>query len=174
MDYLVFVGDYLDWFITKEQVANRTGEWYVGVVSVKVPAGMNITEVVNDGLSCEYAGLTKDILDWDFNMTHYIMRTYTAGMLYFDVKLESWDGIGITIKNTTNLVTACETNHLTSFATGWFPEPNTIDFNFVFAIDSFSDNSTIFTLLIITIILYLICMIWATWKDIKDDKRVSR
>ena len=94
-------------------------------------------------------------------------------MLYFDVKTEVWEGIGIVVQNTSKLVTAAQTNHLTSFATGWFPEPNTIDFAFVFARGSFSDNITIFILLIITMILYLICMIWATWKDIQDDKLVS-
>jgi hypothetical protein len=105
--------------------------------------------------------------------TCFIYRTYTGGMYYFDAILESWDGIGISVTNTTMITTAAKTNHLTSFSTGFFPEPNIIDFEFVFANDSFSDNSTIFMLLIITMIFYLIGMIWATVKDMKDDKAVS-
>ena len=95
---------------------------------------------------------------------------YTAGTYYFDDGVEVWDGRGITVMNTTNLVTAARTNHLTSFATGFFPQPNTIDFKFVFAQNSFSDNLTIFLLLIISFSFYLLLMIWAIIKDIKDDK----
>lgn len=95
---------------------------------------------------------------------------YTAGTYYFDDGVEVWDGDGITVMNTTNLVTAARTNHLTSFATGFFPQPNTIDFKFVFAQNSFSDNLTIFLLLIVSFSFYLLLMIWAIIKDIKDDK----
>lgn len=72
----------------------------------------------------------------------------------------------------TNEQSACHTNHLTSFATGFFPEVNTIDFDFVFAHASFEDNLTIYLCMIITFILFLIAMIWATWRDIKDAKNV--
>ena len=92
------------------------------------------------------------------------MRMYTAGLYYFDLATEEWEGLGINVKNTSQLTTAGGTNHLTSFATGFFPEPNTIDFDFVFSHASFSDNLTIFILLIVSLMLYFILMIWATLK----------
>ncbi len=45
--------------------------------------------------------------------------------------------MGITVKNTTKVLTGCGVTHLTSFGSGWFPQPNEIDFEFVFARASF-------------------------------------
>ena len=69
--------------------------------------------------------------------------------------------------------TSFETNHLTSFASGYLSESNSIDFTLIFAAPSFQDNITIFLLLIICYIFYFIVMIWAIVKDIKDVKAVS-
>ena len=113
-------------------------------------------------------------LDNDFNTTTYALRVYTAGMYYFDAGNEVWGALGISVTNTTNLMTAAQTSHLTSFATGYFPVPNKIDFEFVFATASFADNLTIFMLLIISFLFYIIAMIYALVKDIKDDKAVSQ
>ena len=93
-------------------------------------------------------------------------------MYFFDVETEQWEGIGIAVQNTTKLITAAQTNHLTSFATGFFPTPNKIDFDFIFAKTSIQDNLTIFLLLIISFMFYLILMIWAVKKDIQDAKAV--
>ena len=117
--------------------------------------------------TCEDSGIMDLELDNTFgNMSFYNMRMYTAGLYYFDIATESWEGLGIKVKNTSQLTTAGGTNHLTSFATGFFPEPNTIDFAFVFSRASFSDNLTIFILLIVSLMLYFILMIWATLKVI--------
>ena len=77
------------------------------------------------------------------------------------------------IKNTSNLITAFEVDHLTSFGSGFLPEPNAIDFAFIFTRVSFSDHMTIFILLIIYFIVYFSGMIWATLKDKKDLEAVS-
>ena len=77
------------------------------------------------------------------------------------------------VYNTTKLVTGCGTDHLTSFGSGWFPEVNTIDFEFVFAHASFEDNMTIYMCLILTFFFYILAMIWAIWKDCKDVKQVQ-
>ena len=77
------------------------------------------------------------------------------------------------IKNTSNLITAFEVDHLTSFGSGFLPEPNAIDFAFIFTRISFSDHMTIFILLIIYFIVYFSGMIWATLKDKKDLEAVS-
>ena len=62
---------------------------------------------------------------------------------------------------------------MTSFATGLFPEVNTIDFDNIFAAASFADNLTIYLFLIIAFTLFFIAMIWAIIKDIKDAKSVN-
>lgn len=76
------------------------------------------------------------------------------------------------VLNSTRELTACGATHLTSFATGFVPQPNTLDFEFVFAAASFEDNLTIYLLLIIITFLYIVWMIWALWKDRKDEKKV--
>ena len=75
--------------------------------------------------------------------------------------------------NTTKLTTACGTNHCTAFGSAWFPEVNTIDFEFIFAHASFEDNMTIYLWLIITLIIYISFMIYAYIKDRRDVKAVS-
>ena len=72
------------------------------------------------------------------------------------------------MSNTTKTLSGCGTDHLTSFGSGFFPEPNTIDFDFIFAHASFEDNLTIYLCLIITFTLYLLALIWALLRDRKD------
>ena len=98
---------------------------------------------------------------------------YTVGLYYFDVSTQIWEGIGISVYNTSIALTAGGTNHLTSFVSGFMPQPNLIDFDFIFATVSISDNMTIFMLIIVTFIVYLATMIWAAIKDRKDLKSVS-
>ncbi len=61
---------------------------------------------------------------------------------------------------------------MTPFATGFFPEINTIDFDFVFAAASFQNNVTIYLFLIICFTTYLLFMIWAFIRDKKDARLV--
>jgi hypothetical protein len=37
------------------------------------------------------------------------------------------------VDNGDNLLTHCQTNHLSSFGSGYFPSPNEIDFEYVFS-----------------------------------------
>ena len=67
-----------------------------------------------------------------------------------------------------NTETSCSANHLTSFGTGWFPAPNKIDFNFIDADFDIEDNLTIFTLILVCLVLWLVCLIYAAVKDRKD------
>jgi hypothetical protein len=168
-----FDGNFLDWFITKEEVNNRTGDWYFGVLSVATPSGKNVTEIIEDRVPCSESGLTRSLLGWVWGIDRYSFRTYSSGFYYFDTTIESWDGDGVSVLNTSRLVTAATCDHLTSFATGFFPVPNTLDFEFIFAQDGFEDNMTVFMLLILSIITYLVGMIWAAKKDKVDVKKVG-
>ena len=57
--------------------------------------------------------------------------------------------------------TDCSSSHMTSFAAGFFILPNTIDFEYVFANASFSNNLTIYFTIIITLIIWILLLIWA-------------
>ncbi len=100
------------------------------------------------------------------------MQTYTVGCYYLNSKQEEWVSDGLWVKSTTKTKTVCAASHLTSFATGFFPEVNTIDFELVFAAASFEDNLTAYVFLIIVFTLYVIWMIWALYKDRQDAKRL--
>ena len=87
--------EWLDWFIGVEQVKNRTGDWYFGVVALKNPPA----SASKDG-SC--ADLTKDNFNYDFNQTSefpgYELRIYTGGCYYFNASTEEWEGAGISVR----------------------------------------------------------------------------
>ena len=87
--------------------------------------------------------------------TDYSLRTYTAGCYYLDEKYEEWtgknlkrtmsycfcsvcSGRGMSVLNTTYEVTTCLTSHMTLFGGGFFVQPNTLDFKFIFAEADFS------------------------------------
>ena len=71
-------------------------------------------------------------------------------------------------KGGNNYRSFCETNHLTSFGTGYFPVPNNIDFEFLTADFDYADNVTIIMVILVTTILFLVTLIWAQLKDRKD------
>ena len=47
-----------------------------------------------------------------------------------------------------------------------------IDFEFVFANASFTDNLTIYMTIIVCLILYLILTLWSLWQDRKDRQKL--
>lgn len=70
-------------------------------------------------------------------------------------------------------VTMCQTRHLTSFASGLFCMPNTIDFSYVFANAGFQDNLTIYLTIIISYCLMAIMVVWAYYHDRKDVTKLG-
>ena len=138
------------------------------------------------------------MLDTNFNTATYELVLYTGGGYALNPKNDVWEAKGMAVINTTRLVTAFTSNHLTSFATGFLPEVNSIDFNFIFAHASFEDNMTIFVsamvvknwsnkisnilgfffffqlMVILTFVFYFVLMIYATVRDVKDNKKVIK
>ena len=57
---------------------------------------------------------------------------------------------------------------MTSFGSGFFVTPNTIDFSYVFAHAGFADNVTIYMTIMVTLTLYALLMVWARREDRKD------
>ena len=82
------------------------------------------------------------------------------------------DGVEIERGSAINYIN-CTTNHLTSFAGGFLVLPPAIDFNNAFANSSFLKNSTVYSTVIGSLLLYIILAVWAITMDQKDRKRVG-
>jgi hypothetical protein len=72
------------------------------------------------------------------------------------------------VEETTYEYTKCRSAHMTLFGGGFFVQPNTIDFDYVFKYADFSDNTTIYSTMIISLATFLILLLWARWKDTRD------
>lgn len=136
---IALIDGFVDWFISDTQVGSRVGSWFFAVVGLKAEA----LGTVKDRKPCNESGLSKDHLDWDFGTKSYTFAGYTSGSYYLS-RAGEWEAKGLRMLNTSKLATAFTSTHLSSFATGFMAMPNSIDFQFVFAAASFSDNITIF------------------------------
>ena len=140
-----FLDGYIDWYIDDDLIKNRTGSWYFGVISIKGENdAKNVSDSIMDGKSCEENKILESDLDSDFKTDTYTFVAYTGGSYFFNTTRDEWEGIGLNTTNTTKEITGFTSNHLTSFGTGFKPQLSAIDFKFIFAHPSFTDNMTIF------------------------------
>ena len=163
--------EWYDYFIGVDKVKNQTGDWFFGIAALD-----DIPESVSIEHSCK--DLNGGSFSHDFNMTNenpnYDIRIYSGGCYYFNETTEEWVGIGINVtEGGNNILTRCETDHLTSFGTGFFPAPNHIDFEFIFTETDIADNVTILMVLMITFFLFLVTLIWAQIRDRKDIEDIK-
>jgi polycystin 1L2 len=85
----------------------------------------------------------------------FLIRSYSSGCYYYDADTGKWHSNGMDIYEDTNLIqTHCMSNHLTAFASGLVFLPSTINFQYASSHASFSLNLTIYTILILFLILY--------------------
>ena len=86
---------YIDWFIPTEKIANRTGSWYFGVVSIK--GSDNVSAAIDDSGDCKASGLTNDLLDKDFKTVNYTLIFYTSGGYSFNTtdEVDVWEARGM-------------------------------------------------------------------------------
>lgn len=163
-------GKYLSEFFAAEFVANRTGAWFLGMIAFD----SSIPAAIIDGENCSVNQIDAGMLNSKtFATAHYTTRIYASGCYFFNKTTDMWEASGISVANSTKIVTSCFTNHLSQYGSGFIQEVNTIDFEFNFADASFEDNMTIFMCLIITFAIYFICMIYAVVKDNRDIKRLA-
>ncbi|XP_064641904.1 uncharacterized protein LOC135496476 isoform X2 [Lineus longissimus] len=101
------------------------------------------------------------------------ISTYIQSCCYFDVAKREWshEGCWVNPKKSSRTKVVCSCNHLTSFAGGWAVVPNKLDFNFIFANLDFAKNPTVYSTLIVIIILYSIGAIICRRADMKDVQR---
>ncbi|XP_037070763.1 location of vulva defective 1-like [Pollicipes pollicipes] len=161
-------------FVSSEWVSNRQGRVFVGVgqfneSSTKYADVMNI---VNANRSDFSAFKSQEILRNKLTID-YRLITYSLLCTYFNTTLGEWDNDGLTVITADINSVRCESSHTTSFASGLFVQPNTIDFAYVFANASFTDNMTIYMTLILLLTMYLLLLIWAHWQDKKDVEKLG-
>ena len=140
--------EWYDYFIGVDKVKNQTGDWFFGIAAHdgEIPTSVTVNHTCKD--------IGKGNLSPDFNQTNdnpfYDIRVYAGGCYYFNETTAKWEGIGITVKEGgNNVLSQCETDHLTSFGTGFFPSPNKVDFDFIFTETDIADNVTILAVLLI-------------------------
>ena len=132
-------------------ILNRTGRWYLTV--------MNISENLGDSEIASGDMVSEDkILKF---ADSYSLRTWTSGCYFYHETTKAWVATGMEIRETMYGATHCRSDHLTSFATGFFVITNSVEFDYIFAHDGFEDRLTIYLTIIVTAIMYLLLSMWA-------------
>ena len=106
--------------------------------------------------------------------SNFMIRAYSSGCYYFDVNNGKWFSDGMEIFEDTDVKqTHCISTHLTSFAGGFVILPSAINFQYVFANASFTQNPLIYLTVIILTCVYILFAIWARFKDKRDLKKLN-
>jgi hypothetical protein len=88
--------------------------------------------------------------------------------------VNKWSSNGMEILSDTNTThTHCQSNHLTTFAGGFIVLPNAINFNYVWAHASFTQNLVIYCTCIALVAFYVLLGVWSLYKDRRDSQRMS-
>ena len=161
-----------DWFAGPDLVNNRTGRVFVAVGELRDDIDLEAIKVKLDTNETIEDARSKDLLAKNFS-TSYSIRTFTSGCFYHDKELDRWTSAGLKCVGADADSVKCETNHLSLFASGLVVEPNTIDFAYVFANASFTDNLTIYMTMIVSLGLYFILVIWSRYQDKKDVEKIG-
>ncbi|XP_069977559.1 polycystin family receptor for egg jelly [Penaeus vannamei] len=162
-DLPVVNGTY-DWFFTSADL-NGTGRYFVGIGEFK--PGFDLSKM-NDPVKNNVG--VKDLVNVSMN---YYLRVFTSGCYFFEDQQEEWKGQGMSVTLSNHKMTICNSTHLTSFGSGMFVMPNTIDFNYVFVNMGFTDNLTIYLTLIVSLLIFVLLMIYARYKDKQDVTKLG-
>ncbi|CAG0912636.1 unnamed protein product [Notodromas monacha] len=143
---------------------NGTGPIHVGLFELK--DGLVLEEVIKqsnwDNLPSFFkANFSKN----------YCVRVTDGGVNYFNGT--GWNNRGIKVKAITPTGIVFTTSHLSTFGSGFFVQPNAIDFSSVFAKAGFDDNLTIYLTLIFTFIIYIVLLVWARINDRRDVQQLG-
>ncbi|EDO40050.1 predicted protein, partial [Nematostella vectensis] len=100
------------------------------------------------------------------------LTIFTSSCRYWDNKMEQWSSAGCVDIRTRTDYTLCLCNHLTSFASGMFVPPNTIDWDKFLAFD-LSQGYVCFATVLTVIGLYLVFLIPARKADKADAEKTG-
>ncbi|RWS31890.1 polycystic kidney disease protein 1-like protein 2-like protein [Leptotrombidium deliense] len=173
------VNNTYDIFLGNDIIRNRTGFFYLGVAEVNADELLQSSEayllqemIINENISsANYSFVESNYtipgLKRNFS-TEYGLRIFTSGCYFYNYKKKLWSGEGCYVEMANKAITTCKCNHLTSFGSGFFVMPNTVDFTYVFAHAGFADNVTIYMTIVISLTAYILLLIWARKNDRKD------
>ncbi|XP_063604126.1 uncharacterized protein LOC134779789 [Penaeus indicus] len=150
-----------DVYLEDEFVTNQTGLYYVCLSEFANHTDEEGFWADSEAFNLTQANITKV---WS---TNYTVRMYTSSCLFFKEDTMSWDRNGCRVLTANVTHTVCSCNHLTSFASGFFPQPNAIDFNKLLNMNA-ADNPTIIITMIATLAVYIMLLIWGRFKDKED------
>ena len=104
--------------------------------------------------------------------SNFWLRSYSSGCYYMNKTVNKWFSNGMEILSDTNTThTHCQSNHLTTFAGGFIVLPNAINFNYVWAHASFTQNLVIYCAVIALVTIYVLLGVWCRFMDWTDKKK---
>ncbi|CAM1329796.1 Uncharacterised protein at_DN1626 [Pycnogonum litorale] len=143
---------------------NDSSESFLNVAIAQVKSTVDLNSVQIDTLS---------EADFDQNLTPFSILTATVRCTYYNAEEEKWKEDGLMLESVANNTINCVSKHMTTFGSGFFVKPNTIDFDYVFDNAEIDDNLTIYLTVAISLSLYLILLVWSRWKDRKDIEKLG-
>ncbi len=106
--------------------------------------------------------------------TDFMLRSYTSGCYYYDTETGKWSSNGMDIYEDSNLdVAHCVSNHLTLFASGLVLSSSKINYQYPYAIASITQNSIVYSTVIIFLCFYVILVIWSRFMDRRDEQKMG-
>jgi polycystin 1L2 len=104
----------------------------------------------------------------------FSLRSYTSGCYFYDTETGKWSSNGMDIYEDTNLDLAhCVSHHLTSFASGLVLSPSTINFQYSYSTVPITQNSIVYSIVIIFLCFYIFFAIWSRIMDKKDENKMG-
>lgn len=143
-------------FMNSKENNNRTGKFVaaVGLLRSNASAG----------------NITREDLEDTFD-ADYTFRIFVSACYYFDKAADAWSGSHMHVVKAGHFSSTCASTHLTNFGTGIVPTNNEVEFDFFIANMGFSDNTTVYTAIMVFLVVYLMTIIWASKKDKKDEEK---
>uniref|UniRef100_A0A915J789 Uncharacterized protein n=1 Tax=Romanomermis culicivorax TaxID=13658 RepID=A0A915J789_ROMCU len=147
--------------LEKTKLGNYTGVLYVGIAqpinNYSIPNLVigNVTFALN---------LTTD----------YVLDILESNCYFFDENAGIWSTRGCQPgSKSSREISHCVCNHLTTFASGIFVSPNSIDFEFVFTHLDFDKNVTIYVTITVIMTIYAILIFYTKSADDKDLRKLG-
>ena len=157
MNELTYYDGTFYFVVSTFQNKNSTGTFILGVGKLR------------SGVA--HGNITETDLDENFN-SNYELRVLSTGCYYYNTFYELWsDELDVAAIEVNRTHTNCSTLHFSEFGLGNFFLPNKINYELLIANMGFIDNSTLYIVLILLLVVYIGMMIWGHYKDRKDFER---
>ncbi|KAG1652539.1 Polycystic kidney disease protein 1-like 2 [Nymphon striatum] len=158
--FLLYPMSYFDYFL-KQRMKPMQFTYYIEFI---------VLNQDNNKSKVNFENITADEAVKSFK---YLLNCATTRCGFYNKELNEWQTSGIEVESIEVDGINCRSNHMTTFGSGFFVKPNTIDFDYVFANANIEDNITIYLTVIISFVIYILLLIWARHKDKKDKEKIG-